>query len=238
MSLLDLPLEALSWADAAIDAPPVMRVIAWGVVAGAISMGVYRLLSPQARLVRMSDEAHRLQATLRREDTAMREGVSAARRLLSLALARIGLASGPTVAGAIPVLCLMVWLQIHHAYDLPPPDEVPVVRVRPEGAHVRWVADRAAPPRVEVTDGIDQILQSVSLVVPMPVVHKRLWWSGLIGNPLGYLDDDSPAERIEIGLPPKRYLEVGPDWVRGWEAPFLASLLAVSLGLKLAFRIR
>lgn len=34
------------------------------------------------------------------------------------------------------------------------------------------------------------------------------------------------------------YIAVGPDWVRGWEVPFLVALLAASLLFKVLFHIR
>lgn len=35
-----------------------------------------------------------------------------------------------------------------------------------------------------------------------------------------------------------RYLARGPDWIAGWEGPFFGALIAVSVLIKFAFRIR
>jgi hypothetical protein len=65
-----------------------------------------------------------------------------------------------------------------------------------------------------------------------------VWWNRLIGNPLGYLPDDGPVERIDIDLPPRHVLSVGPEWVRTWLMPFFGALLVTSLLIKIVFRIR
>ena len=80
-----------------------------------------------------------------------------------------------------------------------------------------------------------------SLIVDVPdfpkpgIIFKDLM--PLIGNPAGYLPDDAPLERIEVDLPPKEYLALGPAWLRSWYAVFFAALLAASLAIKVAARI-
>jgi hypothetical protein len=239
MGLLDLPSEVLSRFDAAIGGlPPTARIVVWGGVGAVLSMGSYWLASPQGRIAGMVAEERHLKATLRRDDLMMNEGLGAARRLLVLALTRIGLVTGPALISAVPVLCLMAWLQTYYAHELPGPGQIPAVQVHPSVLKARWIAEEGRVPRVEIADDRGGVVQSVPLRAPVPVVHKRAWWNALVGNPLGYLADDGPAERVEIGLPEKRYLWIGPDWMRGWETPFLVTLLAVSFALKLALRIR
>jgi hypothetical protein len=71
----------------------------------------------------------------------------------------------------------------------------------------------------------------------VPVVHKRAWWNLLLANPAGYVPDEALVSRVELALPGRRYLAIGPDWLRGWEAAFLVPLVIASLLLKLVFRI-
>jgi hypothetical protein len=110
--------------------------------------------------------------------------------------------------------------------------------VNPDSFHGRWVIGDGAVPRVDVVDEQGAVVQSLPILAPVPNIRKRAWWNALIGNPLRYLPDDSPIERIEIGLSERRFLTVGPDWVRGWKAPFVGALVIGSALLKLLFRIR
>jgi hypothetical protein len=56
-------------------------------------------------------------------------------------------------------------------------------------------------------------------------------------QPTGYLPDNSELERLGLELPPKRYLSVGPDWLKVWHVPFFGVLLLASLAIKVAARI-
>ena len=51
------------------------------------------------------------------------------------------------------------------------------------------------------------------------------------------VDGNRPLESIELALPQKEYLTVGPAWLRAWYVVFLGVLLAVSLAIKVAARI-
>lgn len=240
MGFLDLPGPALSWTDLALAAivPDAVRLAIWGVVAALSSMGLYWLISPQRRLARVAAEERRVKDRLRDDATELTEGLASAARLLRLSFWRLGLVLGPASIAVLPVLCLMVWLQTQYAYDLPEPGSAVPVRIQPEIAKGEFVAPGDEAPRVDVRDDQGALLQSVPLTAPVPVIHKRAWWNVLIGNPSGYLPPDAPIDRIEIALPEKRYLSVGPDWAGSWEAVFLITLLAGSLLLKVVFRIR
>lgn len=238
MGLLDLPSPILSDLDAAIGLPDVVRLVVWGVVAAVLSTGLYVLLSPRRSIARLIVEERQLKAALHGTDIAMADGMRAARRLLVLALGRIGLTLGPALAASVPVLALMVWLDTRYAYELPPPGQIPSVQVQPASVQGHWIWEAGSVPRIELTGDCGEFQQVVPLHAAVPVMYKRTWWNGLIGNPLGYLAAECLAERIEVDIPVKQYLTIGPDWLRGWEMPFIGTLLAVSLGLKLAFRIR
>lgn len=238
MGLLDLPAPILSWTDGQFGraAPETARILLWAAMAAILSMLLYWLLSPQRRLARLAAEERSLRDRLNDAPAKMADGLASAGRLLRLALLRLGLVLLPACIATLPVICIMAWLHTHYAYEMPPANAEIAVRVAPGRAEGRLVAGN--PARVEVRDAGGALLQSVPLGAAVPTVHKRVWWNALIGNPLGYLPDNSAIDRIEIDLPEKRYLSIGPDWMRTWEALFIAALLAGSLVIKLLFRIR
>ena len=61
------------------------------------------------------------------------------------------------------------------------------------------------------------------------MVEQRHGWNWLIGNPLGYLPDNSGVERVTLTLPQPEYLPFGPGWLRHWLAVFFPIMLIVSL---------
>ena len=81
------------------------------------------------------------------------------------------------------------------------------------------------------------LLFSLPLEAAVPVVHQRLWWNSLIGNPNGYLPPESPVQEIAFDLERVEYLGIGPGWARTWELSYFLLLILCSLGIKVAFKI-
>jgi hypothetical protein len=245
MGLFDVPAGIFSWVDAGLVGflPAPARIAVWGVVGAVASLGLYWLLSPQQRMIRIAEAEQRLKRAMWEDDTAMAEGLAAASSLIRLALVRLGIVLVPVLIAALPVVSLTVWLDTQYGLALPRPGQTASIKAEPNTAQVRWVAanntgNNGPSAHVEVLDRAGQVLQSLPIVVPIPVIEKRAWWNRLIGNPLGYLANDSPVERVEISLEKQQYLSIGPDWIRGWEALFLVTLLVGSVLLKWTLRIR
>ena len=47
----------------------------------------------------------------------------------------------------------------------------------------------------------------------------------------------SPVQQLDFNLPALELLSIGPNWLRGWETPFFLTLVAVSILIKVVFRI-
>src|SRR5690606_24344106 len=115
-------------------------------------------------------------------------------------MTQVGRVLGPAVLASLPVLCLLVWMSTEygHAY----PAEAPQVEVAPEPLAGRWVrGEDGDTPRVLVTEPGRGVLADLPVAAPVPVIEKRHWWNVLVGNPAGYLADESRAERVDITLP-------------------------------------
>lgn len=239
MGLLDIPAPAFAWADAGLAAmlPAGPRIAIWGCLGAVASMGLYWLLSPQRRIEHLTIEERRLKTTLRSDAIEIKDGLAASMRLLWLAASRIGLILPSVLVAALPVLCLMAWLDTQYARDLPPPGEPASIEVTPATFRGHWIATDAGTPRIDVVDQQDAVVHSFLLAAPVAVIHQRAWWNALVDNPLGYLPDNGPITGVEIGLPVKRYMPMGPDWIRGWEAPFITAMLVGSIALKVLFHI-
>lgn len=247
MGVFDIPAPVFAWADNLMGqfAPATLRLILWGVLMAAASMGLYWLISPQARIKR--NEARTLEAR-RALDTYEGDFAGAwpqMRRMLGLAIKQVGIVITPAVVASLPVLCLLVWMSTAYGYTYPPAGAEPEIRTLPQPSAARWVDDdtsgRASDsqgPRIELLNGREQITRVIPLPAPVPTVHKRQWWNALFGNPAGYLSDDDKIDRVEIGLPSQTFLPFGPAWMRGWEFLFLVTLLIGSIVIKIVFKIK
>jgi hypothetical protein len=241
MGLFDIPGPMLGWLDGLLEAvaPPVLRLVFWGAVAGILSMWLYRVLSPQARIARGKAELAAARRSLNAYDGALDGAWPLLHQMLRVAVQQVGRVGGPALLASLPLVCLLAWLSTAYGYTFPEPGNAPSIRTAPVELDARWI-DGHSPdgqretdaPRIQVGDSSAQAVAEVRLPEPVPIIHKRQWWNVLLGNPIGYLPRDSAVDVIRVGLPRKEYLAAGPRWVRGWELPFFSVLVVVSLALK------
>jgi hypothetical protein len=251
--IFDIPAPLFGLIDAALAGflPETIRLIIWGLAAGAGSMGLYWLTSSQKKLEHAKQDSLAARKALAAYDGDFDGVFPLMTRSLSTSFRHFGLALGPALLGSLPVIFLMVWMSGSYGYRLPEAGEQVDVATVGQTAPLAWsdgmqvAADQghsvAWPDRGDITalaaqDGV--VLLTLPLEHPVPVKHKRVWWNMLFANPLGSLPDTAPVEVIEIGLEPQIFLPFGPGWMRGWEAPFILVVLIASVAIKLIFRIR
>lgn len=252
MGLLDLPGPILGAIDDVLGVvlPPLLRLLLWGVVAGWLTMLLYRKFSNQEKIGQLKAEQKVQQKLIAEFDGEFGDLMPLIRKTLGTGFRQLGLAIGPALLATIPVLFLVVWVAGEFAYELPAP-----------GAQIRFEAEPAAadiafePPPAAVADesgwtvtwpeadaevlmtGGERILLRLPLQEPVPVIHDRRWWNLLMANPLGYLPDDLAARAVHIGLPERRYIGFGPEWLRGWMFPFFMTFLLASVAFKFLLKI-
>jgi hypothetical protein len=251
--IFDIPAPLLTWADLALGhvLPVSARLVLWAVLAGATSMALYWLVSPQAKLEQAKQDVAAARRALAAYDGAF-EGIwPVMGRSLSTSFRHLGLALGPALLGSLPVLVLMGWMAGHYGYELPAAGEPVRIYGEPadralawtDGARVEgegpWTVSWPAPDQaIGVADGTGRTILTLPLPRPVPAIHKRAWWNMFFANPLGSLPDDAPVELIGIELRPQVFLPFGPGWMRGWEVPFILAVLTASVAVKILFRIR
>jgi hypothetical protein len=240
--LIDVPAPVFAWIDGVLGQvlPPLGRLTFWAVAAAAVSMTLYRFLSPQKRVARLKDEAAAARAELARYEGELRGMWPHAGRALALAGEQLRLALGPALVASLPVLALMVWLSTPYGHGLPPAGTiVAIAALRGDATAIeRAVTWPGAGERLALRDPSGRQLLTLPLPEPVPLIHQRQWWNSLVANPAGYLADDATVDRVVVDLPRRSYLWFGPAWLRGWEAIFLSGLVLASLAIQLAFRIK
>jgi hypothetical protein len=227
------------------------RIILWGIAAGAASMGIYRLTSPQKKIEQAKSDSVAARKALSSYDGDFDGILPLAGRSLATSLRHFGLALGPALLGSLPVIFVMAWMSGSFGYHVPDPGEDVEIKtigqteplswssgIQVSGADqwtVRW-PNPDSP--ISLRDPSGASLVSLPLSHPVPIKHKRMWWNALFANPLGSLPDDAPIDVIELDLKPKVFLPLGPAWMQGWEALFIVFVLVSSVAIKVIFRIR
>ena len=251
--IFDIPAPLFELIDAALAGflPDTIRLILWGIAAGAGSMGLYWLTSPQKKLKQAKQDANAARQAMSSYDGDFDGIFPLMVRSLSTSMRHFGLALGPALLGSLPVLFLMVWMSGSYGYRMPEPGTHVTVatfgQTAPlawtdgthEGMETSWTVNwPPAGKTLSLTDAAGNSLLSLPLAHPVPVRHKRVWWNILFANPLGSLSPDAPVEAIEIGLKARVFVPFGPGWIQGWEALFILVVLVASVAIKIIFRIR
>lgn len=243
MGVFDLPAPLFDLIDQAMSsfASPTFRLIIWGLIAAALSMGLYWLFSPQDKLTDVKIRALQARKDLNAHDGEFEEAWPLMRSMLGLSFRQLGMTTLPAVLASVPVLALIVWLGTAYGYTLPDGPaaiEVQTTPSAPVSAELR--SSETTPsnfPRLVITDGAGELVSDIALAAPVPTIHKKQWWNALFGNPLGYLPQDGAIDAIEIGLPEKEYLGFGPAWMRPWYVLFFTVLVLGSLAIKMGMKI-
>lgn len=227
MGLLDLPAPLFDYVDRSLLGvlPPLARLILWAIAGAAVSLALYRLLSPQRRIAQAKAAALEARRRLNAHDGDLESALPLMRQSMKAALRHVALVFPAAIVASLPVLALLVWLDAAYGYQLPQDRQAPAVSVEPETYSGRWQPDGS----IEVRDESGAEVARLTLAEPIAQIAKRQWWNTIIGNPAGYLPDQGPIDSISIALPERQYLPVGPDWLRSWLTVALTVLVIASL---------
>lgn len=246
--LFDLPAPLLSWLDQALAGmlPAAGRLALWGLAAGAVSMALYAILSPQQRLRRVREEAVEARRALDGFEGSLAEARPLMTAMFATAMKQLALVLTPAVLASLPLIFVLVWLYGAFGYVVPAQPAAVGLHLQPAGYEATvqpgGTASSSSPtmasvPSLVVRDGDGRVVETRALTAPVTVLHKEQWWNLLIANPLGYLPDDGPLELVEIDLPRREVLSFGPWWLRTWEFVFFSTLVVASLAIKVMFRL-
>lgn len=227
MGLLDLPAPLFDFVDRSLlgALPPLLRLILWAIAGAAVSLALYRLLSPQRRIAQAKAAALDARRKLNAHDGDLETALPLMRQSMKAALRHVGLVFPGALIASLPVLALLVWLDAAYGYQLPQGQQAPAVSVDPATYSGQWQPNGS----VEVRDQKGGEVARLTLAEPITHIGKRQWWNVLIGNPAGYLPDQGPIESVSIALPERQYLPIGPDWLRSWVTVALTVLVIASL---------
>lgn len=250
--LFNLPYPLLDAFDGSLGfLPAVVRVVVLGILSGAVAMGLYVLLSNQARIRARKEEIQRIRAELAAAKDDFAETMRLSRRNLAASFKLLGVVIGPALLSSLPLLAVIGWLAAHYGYVLPAagapvpvafePAGAPVaveppeaLASSPEGPRLFWPQPGALPRFVE---GGSPAYQGPPADLPATIVHKWAWWNWLLGNEAGYVREDANLEAITFDLAPRVLVPGVPSWLGGWEAVYFVAVFAASLLIKFGFRI-
>ena len=252
--LINLLFPPFDQADALLSPwlPAWLRLVLFGTLSAAVTMALYRRLSDQAAIRQHKQRMKALQQKLRSADDDLAAVLRLSRENIAVAFGLLGRVAGPALLSSLPLVAVIGWLAVHWSHDSPIPGTPVAVEMRPDTNGVAL-----APTELVVEhDGLVRLLWpepptalrlvagprtlwegTADTLATTAEVGRPAWWSVLIGNPAGYLPADGPLALVTFAVPRREVIPFGPSWIRGWEFLYFATVVAVSLGLKAAFRI-
>ncbi|WP_119304670.1 hypothetical protein [Dongia deserti] len=237
MGLFNLPEPFFDLVDGSLATlPPLLRLILWAIAGAAVSLALYRWLSPQRRIAEAKVAAQEARRRLNAHEGDLETALPLMRQSMKLALRHVGLVFPAALIASLPVLALLVWLDGAYGYQFPENQQAPTIAVEPQTYSAEWQPSRTGG-QIALRDDAGAEVTRLTLAQPITRIEKRHWWNLLVGNPAGYLPDNGPIEGVSIGLPERQYLPVGPDWLRSWLTVALSALVIASLLIMRVARI-
>lgn len=252
MGLFDLPAPLFSAVDGVLGMalPPVLRLVIWGILAGWLTMVVYRRLSNQEKIGELKAQQKIQQKIIAEFDGEFQELMPLIRHTLALGFRQLGLALGPALLATIPILFIVIWVAGEFGFETPVAGSEVLLSAEPASNDIHWSSATevkitedgwavnwpAEGQSLTMTDGRQPLLV-LPLEHNIPIIHKKKWWNLLMANPIGYLPDDGKTEVIRIALPEPVMIGAGPSWIRGWMFSFFVTFLLSSLAFKFLLRI-
>ena len=255
MGFFDLPAPLFGVIDQGLGLvlPALVRLVLWGVLAGWMTMVVYRRLSNQDKIRQLKIKQKKQQKIISRFDGEFEELLPVIRNTLGLGIRQLGLSLGPALLATIPILFIVIWVAGAFGYQQPAVGTSVGIDIKPalaDNDRLEWSSPTmlnktakgwtlswpsADQPVSMMQDG--QALFDLPFEYNIPVIHKRQWWNWLVANPVGFLPDEALFDSVDIALPPQQFLGFGPDWLRGWMFSFFVTFLLSSVGFKLILKI-
>ncbi|MFO1039498.1 MAG: hypothetical protein U1E45_21855 [Geminicoccaceae bacterium] len=232
--------------------PAWLRLVVFGILSGAVSMGLYSLLSNQEGIKAQKAKLQDIQRQLKAAGDDLALTMSLSRQNLSIAFGLLGRSAVPAILSSLPIVFIIAWLAVHWGYQAPPegtpvpvtlaPADVPVA-VEPAGLLSGQGADLAlqwpAPTTTLqiLSGGTSLWTGTAEALASTGEVGRPRWYSSILGNPAGYLPADGPLDTFSVALPEQELLGFGPWWVRTWWFVYFLTVVIVSLAVKFIFKI-
>ena len=258
MAFFDILAPVLSLFDDMIEpfTSALIRLFFWAGIAALISSVIFKKLSNPEKISTLKVKLKIMQDQLSQHEGEFAELKDLAINTIKLSVKRMVLTFIPALLASVPVIFLLTYLSNRYELHEPAVNEVvPItinwenseknntvsvfngdILIKKEDAHsVIW------PEKDKTGRLIDNATNIEVLRFPSPIssiIHKKQWWNSLIGNPAGYLAEDSAISSIEFNYQQQEIISFGPKWIRGWLFIFFFMTVVFSAAFIFIFKIK
>jgi hypothetical protein len=241
-----------SWFGAFLTFP--IKNLIWGILAGSLAFIIYWISSNQIAISEIKNEMKILRAKMfdsSLEDKS--EYNSLAKKNLSLSFKLLGKILLPAVISITPVIIIALWYDMNHSYYVPLDGEKVNVSTYPTLSELDIEPFELTSKDIEGNTFLHLTFNYIELSIysnniliysgtpfkkPIPYITKKNWWNLLLGNPIGYIDDNANFEAIIFDYPEKILFSKLPKIINGWELLFFVGIFISTIPLRLIFKVQ
>jgi len=258
MAFFDILTPVLSLFDDMIEpfTNAFIRLVFWAGIAASISSVIFKKLSNPKKISALKVKLKIMQDQLNQHEGEFTELKKLAINTIKLSMERMVLTFIPALLASVPVIFLLTYLSNRYELQQPTAQEVVPITINWENLDTNNtvsvfngnvlikredVRSIIWPEKDQVFRLIDNTTNLEVLMFPSPissVIHKKQWWNSLIGNPAGYLDEDSQITNIQFNYQQQEIISFGPKWIRGWLFIFFFMTLVFSVAFLFIFKIK
>lgn len=232
-----------------------VRIALWAFISALVTSLVFKKLSNPDKISALKVTLKAKQKELNDHDGEFSELKGLALETMKLSIKRMGLTFLPAMLASIPIIFVLTHLSNNYGLEHPQVGKNLPISVTWEDKNQISKIIIKTNSNEKIVDNIDSItwpkatetielLESNNLsIVKFPleisgIIHKKQWWNSLIGNPAGYINDESQVNRIEFRFKPKKIINIGPSWMHGWLFVFFFLTFAFSIVFLFIFKIK
>lgn len=246
--------EWISWIDSLLFSAnaDLLALAMWALVLSAISILIFKLISPQKKLSSNSKKITAIRADLLNDKVKEELIWQEIALMLKLSLLRVLFSIFPTLLAALPIIFMFFSLEKYYGLGaVNPGTEIAVyfrssstsLRLNINGEEVR--IKNGGLVKWPLKGNVRVLLESRELIATFdsfdanPVLGLRRWWHVFMPMPgrNSYLSDNPQVSQVTFDLPMRELIDFGPSWIRVWFVWFFMWLFIFSLTFKKIFKV-
>jgi len=231
------------------------RISFWALISAIVSSFAFKKLSNPTKISQLKTKLKAKQNQLNQHDGEFSELKNLAIDTIKLSIKRMVLTFIPALLASIPILFILTYLS--NQYELKQPQLNDSIHL-----NIEWQKDKnqqlvQTQNNTTIKSGAIETINWPAINNPIylqnstgnvtimsfpfnisNIIHKKQWWNTLIGNPAGYLTDDSDINSISFDFKPQQIIGFGPPWVRSWLFIYFFMTFSFSIIFLVVFKIK
>jgi hypothetical protein len=232
-----------------------IRLSFWALISALVSSFVFKKLSNPKKISQLKTTLKTMQNQLNQHDGEFSELKELAIGTIKLSIKRMVMTFVPALLASLPMLFILTFLSNHYELQQPQLNDSIHLNIEWEQHNGQQLAQiqnntvinsdasetvnwPALNNPIDLTNTANNTSIMTFPFTISTIIHKKQWWNSLIGNPAGYLMDDSDINSIGFDFKQQQIIKFGPPWARSWLFIYFFMTFAFSIVFLFLFKIK